>query len=229
MALTSKAIFLKSQKRHLSFQHVCEVGVYWPETSNILDFILQDLRTTLVEADPTCIEKIKIYFTNRQNIRLYPVAVYDHNGTIEMVQRNASTFVGQLAESPAIVNDDYQLSESDKYMVETVQFSQIDDGSIDLLSVDIEGCEWYVLKYMKSRPKVISLEMHGKHYTNPFTNEILSWIQANGYKVWYKDISDTVFVKTELFELSLSEKIRLSLMELYLFWRRNKRFWRKRR
>lgn len=222
-----KTIFLKTRAKNLSFNHVCEVGVYWPETSNILDFILENTQTTLVEADPLCIKKINEYFKDRQNIQLFPVAVYDYNGQLEMVQRNASTFVGQLSESPAIINDAYKVADVDKYTVETVQFSQIDKGDIDLLSVDVEGCEWYVLKYMQSRPKVISLETHGKYYINPFLKDILSWMQTNSYEVWYKDVSDTVFIKKGLFELTLMDKLKLKTMEMYLSWRRNKKIWRK--
>ncbi len=80
--------------------------------------------------------------------------------------------------SPAQVNDDYQIRKEDRFQVGCVRFDEIDDGSIDLLSVDTEGSEWYVLKYLKSRPLVISVETHGKSYLNPFFGEISAWMEG---------------------------------------------------
>ena len=44
--------------------------------------------------------------------------------------------------------------------------------AIDLLSVDTEGCEWFVLQTLRSRPAVISIETHGGLYLNPHRDEI---------------------------------------------------------
>ncbi|HET9135715.1 MAG TPA: hypothetical protein VFO76_03690, partial [Candidatus Kapabacteria bacterium] len=61
-----------------------------------------------------------------------------------------------------------------------------------------EGCEWYVIETMNSRPDIISLETHGKQYKNPFTKEISDWMNHNKYKIWYRDKSDTVYIKTSI-------------------------------
>jgi len=156
---------------------VAEVGVYLPETSNILDYIKQGIRTTLVEADPRCVTAIREYFGDTYPITLHPVAVFDSEGSIELINRAASTFASVLNSSPALVNDAYQKQDTDKFTVPAKRFDSLDDGTIDLLSIDIEGCEWYVLKYMKSRPAVISVETHGKRYINPFINEITDWMK----------------------------------------------------
>jgi FkbM family methyltransferase len=213
-------LYNKCKGRSLVFQHVCEVGVYLPTTSNVIGFIRDNIRTTLVEPDPKSIEAINIYFKDYRNIRLHTYAIFDHNGTLELVQRNSSTFVSTLETSPALVNDHYKLEEKDKFTVECRKFDDIDDGSIDLLSVDTEGCEWYVMKNMNSRPAVISLETHGKGYVNHFYSEISSWLKENGYTLWYKDDSDSVYFKTGLFELSIPEKMSLKIMEIRLSYRR---------
>ncbi len=210
-----KEIYRKLKKKHLTFQHVCEVGVYLPETSNIIDFIKDGLRATLVEADTVTAEKIKDYFKN-YNIRLYPMAIWDFNGTIQISKAAASTFVTALQSSPAIVNDKYKVSEENTFEVPCVVFSDIDDGTIDLLSIDVEGCEWYVIKHLKSRPAIISVETHGKHYTNPFINEIKKWMEKENYIVWYKDKSDTVFVRNDVFLPGFGNKIETRLIELKL-------------
>jgi methyltransferase, FkbM family len=219
---TDKTIYRKCKSKNLSFKHVCEVGVYLPPTSNILDFINDNIKTTLVEPDPKNIRAIHEFFKGRTNITLFPVAVFDYNGTLELVQREASTYVGSLKASPALINDHYVPDEKDKFTVECKKFDDIDDGTIELLSIDTEGCEWYVLKNLKSRPLVISIETHGKSYINPFYNEITAWIKANNYSIWYKDDSDTVYFKTGQFQLSLKEKILLLVKDFSLSLRRTK-------
>ncbi len=208
-----KEIFKRLRSKKLDFDHVCEVGVYLPETSNVIDFIKENKRATLVEADNVTVEKIKAYFRG-YNFIVYPVAIWDYNGTIKLSKAMASTFVSELKGSPAIANDGYVVEEKNSFEVACKIFSDIDDGSIDLLSIDIEGSEWYVLKYLKSTPKVISIETHGKFYTNPFMREIDEWIMANGYELWYKDGSDSVFIKKGLFEISNFEKIMLVIRNL---------------
>ncbi|MEY4930597.1 MAG: hypothetical protein RI909_1321 [Bacteroidota bacterium] len=222
----NKLIYTRLKKRQIPFQHVCEVGVYLPETSNIIDFIKEGVKATLVEADPDTVVKIKDYFAG-YSIEVVPVAVWDSNGVIKLSKAAASTFVTQLQASPAIVNDHYQVSEENTFEVPCRKFSEIDDGTIDLLSVDIEGGEWYVIKHLISRPKVISIETHGKYYTNPFIKEIESWMVNENYVAWYKDLSDTVFIKRDLLQPDLSEKISTRMALLKLSWKKFKRIFKK--
>jgi FkbM family methyltransferase len=209
-----KKIYNKVKEKRININHVCEVGVYLPQSSNILDFINEEIKTTLVEPDPASINAIRKEFQEKKKVTLHPVAVFDYHGTVELSQKLSSTFVSSLSASPALINEDYQVLENEKFTVDCVKFDEIDDGTIDLLSVDTEGCEWYVLKYLVSRPSIISLETHGKFYTNGFINEINEWINLNDYKIWYKDGSDTVFVKENLFELSLKERIELLIQDI---------------
>lgn len=209
-------LFSKIKKKSISFKHAAEVGVYLPQTSNIKDFIKEGVSSTLVEPDPSSIEAIKIYFKDMDNVSVYPVAVFDMNGSVELVQRKASTYLKVLESSPAIVNDEYDLDDKDTFTVDAVTFDKIDDGTIDLLSIDIEGGEWFVIKHMVSRPLVISIETHGAMYTNPYMNEINSWILENNYKVWYMDGSDTVYVKRDLFDIGFLDKFNLFITRLGL-------------
>jgi len=136
------------------------------------------------------------------------------------VQRNASTFVSTLPYSPAQINDNYAIRKEDTFTVECRKFDELDDGSIDLLSVDTEGSEWYVLKYIKSRPLVISVETHGKSYVNPFFKEITGWMAANGYERWWMDKTDTVYYKKGAFRVGGGERLRLAVMDAYVKFRR---------
>lgn len=214
-------LYRKLRERKFYPQHVCEVGVYLPETSNILGFINDGVRATLVEADPVTVEQINAYFKGK-NITVFPYAVWDRNGSINLSKAAASTFVSELQSSPAIENDKYTVKAEDTFEVPCKMFSELDDGTIDLLSIDIEGSEWYVLKHLKSRPKVLSVETHGKYYTNPFMQEIDRWTTANGYAVWYKDGSDTVYVLQDLFAPSLADKLQTLWTEWNIAWKKLK-------
>jgi FkbM family methyltransferase len=218
----SKVIFRKTESKKLNIQHACEVGVYLPETSNVLDYIYKGVRTTLVEPDPDTVEAIKTFFGEKYSIQIFPVAVYDYNGVLELTRYDASTFVSALESSPALVNEKKKLDGKEKITVDCKRFDSIDDGTIDLLSVDTEGCEWYILKTMKSRPYVISLETHGKRYVNSFIGQINQWMEQNGYVAWYKDLTDTVYVRKGSVEVSALEKINLCFMDMYLGYRKLK-------
>ncbi len=220
-----KQIYRKSKKRNLTYRHVCEVGVYLPETSNVIDFIKDGIRATLVEADPETVEKIRAYFKG-YNIQLHPCAVWERNGTIKLSKAQASTFVSELKSSPAIENDRYEIKESETFEVSCKAFSEIDTGDIDLLSIDIEGSEWFVIKHLISRPKTISVETHGKYYTNPYIHEIKKWMQDNDYITWYKDGSDTVFIQKRLFTPSWKDKVYIAFNNLKIRWKKLKRLFK---
>jgi FkbM family methyltransferase len=223
-----KRIYRNLKKRNIVIEHACEVGVYLPETSNIIDFIKDGIRSTLVEADPLTNEKIKAYFS-KDNVELFPVAIWDYNGTIKLSKAAASTFVTEIKASPAIVNDEYKVSEENTFEVPCMVFSDIDDGTIDLLSIDIEGCEWYVIKHLKSHPAIISIETHGKYYTNPFINEIIAWMQKENYVIWYKDRSDTVFVRKDIFLPNKRDKLNTTLSEWRLRFKKIKRIFKRKK
>jgi len=217
-------LYKKCRSAGLRPMHVAEVGVHLPEMSNVLDFIREGIRTTLVEPDPAMGRRIRTYFADQPLVTLHEVAASDEMGTIELVQRGPSTFMRQLALSPALANDQYTIRPEDCFTVAAVPFSQLDDGTIDLLSVDIEGGEWFVVKHLRSRPAVISLETHSKFYDNPFLPQILGWMARNQYRIWYKDDTDTVFIRTDAWPATVSETLRLRLTEgrlsTYRAWKR---------
>src|SRR5512133_2367754 len=179
----------------LTFSHVAEVGVWIPEASNVLGYIEEGIRTALVEPDPDCVARIRERFDGLPNVQVHPVAIFTERTRLSLYHAESSTFAAVLPSSPALVNDRYQRTDDKKFDVDAVPFSDVDDGTIDLLSVDTEGCEWFVLQTLRSRPTVISLETHGRRYRNPYLAEIESWMKREGYRVWYRDRSDTVYVR----------------------------------
>lgn len=221
-----KKIYRKVKARGISIDHVCEVGVYLPETSNIIDFIKGGTRASLVEADPKTVSILENYF-KEYNVTIFPIAVWSSSGTVRLSRAAASTFVAELASSPAIVNDKYKVDFDNTFEVKCVVFSEIDKGDIDLLSIDIEGGEWHVINHLKSRPKIISVETHGKYYTNPFIDEINRWMEKNQYVLWFKDASDTVFMNRELGKPTLIDQLGTSLAEAKIRWKKFKRIFKK--
>lgn len=220
MTKRNDVLFYKLKNKNIQCQHVAEVGVYLPETSNIGAFANAGVRSSFVEPDPNSLNAIRKLFGEKENITIYPVAVFDKSGRVELVQRKASTYLKMLDSSPAIINDEYKIDEDDVFEVDAVTFDEIDDGSIDLLSIDIEGGEWFVLKHMQSKPQVLSIETHGAMYTNPFINEINNWIAENDYVVWYMDGSDTVYIKQKLFPVSKMDKFKLWLTKIALAYKK---------
>jgi hypothetical protein len=75
---------------------------------------------------------------------------------------------------------------------------------------------------MISRPAVISVETHGKRYINPFINEITQWMEDNGYELWYKDSSDSVYIRRGLFPITAADRRNLLFSEWLLAWKRFK-------
>jgi FkbM family methyltransferase len=204
--LMNEKLYKMCVKKGFRPEHVAEVGVYLPETSNILGFINDGVKTSLFEPDPVCIAKINEYFSGKENVKLYPYAITDHEGKVSLYQRGASSFLENVETSPATIIDKYTPDDGDKLEVEAKKFNEFDDGSIDLLSVDTEGGEWFVIKNMISEPTVISIETNARDYVNPHLQEITDWLSDRDYCIWFKDQSDTIFIKKGTFELSFFER-----------------------
>jgi len=190
----NERLYQSTKRLGLAIGHVAEVGVYHPETSNVLGYIRDGIRTDLFEPDPESVVRIVGAFGGYSHVRVHPCAIYKENTRIRLYRAGASTFAAELVDSPALANDRYQPIPEDAFEAEARRFNEFDDGTIDLLSIDTEGCEWYVLMHLRSRPMVISVETGWKKYQNPFLKEIEDWMQSNGYRLWYRDRSDTVYL-----------------------------------
>jgi FkbM family methyltransferase len=218
-----KAIFLRLTARGFFPAHVAEVGVFHPESSNVYDYVLRGVRCTLVEPDPESIARIRLAFGAMKHVTLHPVAIHERAGTVSLTQRASSSFLSDLATSPAIANDGVDPRLEQQFTVSAVTFDHVDDGTIDLLSVDIEGAEWYVLSHMVSRPAVVSVETHGGAYINPRLAEIRGWMAANGYVRFYVDRSDTVYVQPGRVRVTTLDRLRALAMDSLLAARRERK------
>ena len=222
-------LYFRVSAKGLRPRHVAEVGVHEPESSNVYRFIQDGVRTTLVEPEPEAVEHITKHFEGRDNVSLHECAMCDHQGELSLFKNGPSTFAGDLSESPALVNDGYVPDPADSVTVAASTFDTIDDGQIEVLSIDTEGSEWHVIKHLVSRPAVISVETHGGAYRNPFLSDIEAWMDNEGYRTWYKGKTDTVYVRNGSLNVSLFEKLQLAVMEVRLRTRRARKRLKKRK
>jgi FkbM family methyltransferase len=220
-------LYQKVEAKGFKPSHVAEIGVWHPNTSNVYRYIYNGVRTTLVEPDPESIRLIKEKFINNRNVYLHEVAACDFNGEVVLYKRGPSTFVSNLPSSPALVNDDCDTRKTEEFTASAKLFSEIDDGTIELISIDTEGSEWFTIKNMTSRPIVISVETHGGMYTNPYIGELIKWMQDNNYTLWYKDKSDSVFVLSNVVSVTFMDKLKLFKSNLGIIFRSRKKRLRK--
>jgi FkbM family methyltransferase len=194
----NERLYLRVRRTGLNIRHCGEIGVYLPETSMVRGFILDGVRTDLFEPAPESLLKIRDAFGSMPHVHIHPIAIHRDSGRIRLYRAGASTFAADLKASPALANDNYLPSAALSFEVDARRFSEVDDGTFDLLSIDTEGCEWYVISHLVSRPLVISVETGWKRYTNPFLKEIKGWMDREGYYLWYRDGSDTVFLRRDV-------------------------------
>lgn len=178
-----------------TLNHFCEVGVYEYNYSRLIKQIEEGKRVTLIECFPRCVKDLVEKTWGRTNVKIHDVAIWDSAGEMTMTDVGASAFLNGLdGKTPAHQNN-YAQNSFGNFKVKTDTFDKYDDGTIDALFIDIEGAEWYVLKYLKSRPKIIEVETHYGNYKNPFITEILDWMNKNGYVQLDKTDADTIFIK----------------------------------
>jgi len=176
---------------------VCEVGVFSPESSYIKNLIPEAKKVLMFEAQKNHADAIISVYGGYDYVSVYNVAIYKENlDSIKLYCKNEAAFIEGL-ESPEVVIMKYIPKDSDAFYVPARTFDNYDDGDIDILAVDIEGAEWYVIEKLKSRPAIICLETHYKPplYVNSFMKEIDNWLIENDYIKHCEDVSDTVYIK----------------------------------
>lgn len=172
-----------------------EVGVYSFSTSNLKPLIEAGTVCHLFEAIPDYAEKIRLDVERFEKTSVFNFAVADYNGKMSLCMAGASTFNRNQNHSPAINHDKFEVSKAQTLQVDCRKFSEVDPGDFDYLSIDVEGGEFYVLKDLVSRPIVLNIETQSRDYINPLLGSITDWMVEHGYKVWFRNDTDTLFIK----------------------------------
>ncbi len=177
------------KEENIKINVACEVGFYRLKDSQIAEFIYAGTKCIIVD-----ILKSNIG-TRYKNVEWHRVGVGFKEGAGVFKWNGASThMVGYR--SPSVQNNSQKKKYRGTIKHKVITFDRIDKGNIDLLCIDIEGLEYSVLKYLKSRPKVISIEMRWKKYKNPYFTNIQWWMHYHGYEFVDYNTSDEIYRRT---------------------------------
>ena len=168
-------------------KHFVEVGC--ADVSSLENFISDNTVLEIIEPNPVHLQLIRERYRDKSNVIVHPYAVWKERQTIRFYNQGVLSYV-EGVHSPAIANYGYVPQESDALDVEARTFDEFDDGTIDVLDIDVEGCEWYVLEKMRSRPKFIVVEMSPyKNYHHAYFNEISAWLKDNLYVKFSEELA----------------------------------------
>lgn len=168
---------------------VCEVGYLDLKTSCIREYILAGVQSMVIDVNNrTDLEEF-------DNVTFHQAAIIPEQRGVFYSWNNSTYWKAMLGYESAY--NTLLLPRKKEFEAEGHKFSEFDKGDIDLLSIDIEGCELFVLQEMRSRPLIIRVEMLWKSYKNPFYDHILYWMKKNNYILFTKIQADYVFTRTK--------------------------------
>lgn len=157
-----------SQQCGLRPRTVCECAVGPMEISIAPGFSNKCDRLLLVEPLPRFAASARTI----PGAEVHQVAVGLRPGTGVLLDNNGSSFL-QGSWAPTMDREPMN-----KLRVDIVTFDTLDDGKIDVLGLDCEGQEWAVLSKMRSRPRLLTVELWKG---NPWLAEIEKWLADNSY------------------------------------------------
>jgi FkbM family methyltransferase len=159
-------------------KHIVEIGC--TGRMSLHDFLPEAERAEVFEPIPVHVERIKEFYKDEPKVQVHQVALWQQDGPLKMSYLGETSFVHSLL-SPVVANFKYTSLPEHDIVVEGRRFDHFDDGSIDLIEIDAEGAEWFIIQNMQSRPKIIIIEMEWHNYRNPFFKEISNWMSENRY------------------------------------------------
>ena len=190
-----------SKSLNLLPRHVVEVGVNEPEKCSLSQFIRDGVRSTLVEPLPWCVKNLREAFPSA---RVIEAVCAEQSGEITLFDRGEGAWIESVPQAPdehpkhsGIKREHFDAQY--KRRVKAIRFAdEIDSEDIDILCVDTEGAEWFVISQMiKARPRLVRVETHFSHsgYLNPYLREITERMSSLGYTKLVEDVSDTLWIR----------------------------------
>lgn len=134
-------------------------------------------RAIFIEPDPKMAEAAR---GNYPWAEVFQLAISDHNGKANLRKLRGSSYIKGIKWSPAFKAFPNKARRAGKVSVRTVKFDTVDDGKIDILNLDCEGSEWFVLENMRSRPFLLQIELYAEH---GYYDEITAWLIENNYEL----------------------------------------------
>lgn len=179
-------------------KRACEIGVFTLDSSTIRLFLADsEVNCLFFEANPSIFSTIykDVKFVDFR-AEIFNLAIGDRIGIERFYGENASVYHELVKNPPVVVNNKATYGKGGFYAYMT-KFSEVDPKDIDLLSIDVEGGEFAVLKNILSRPKVINIEMYWKDYKNPHYEDIEEWMKQRGYTLAGIMGADSIYLKDE--------------------------------
>jgi FkbM family methyltransferase len=179
---------------------VCEIGVNAPDKCSLAKFH-GTAKMVLVEPLPWLADALRVAYPFAT---VHACAIGATAGEALLYDRGEGSWIDQVPDGGAPdEHPKHSAMRRDKFnaqfvrKVEVKTADEIDDGTIDILAIDVEGAEWLVLQNIVSRPKLLRVETHFSHsgYMNPHYAEIMEWAFSNGYTLAAQDVSDSLFIR----------------------------------
>jgi len=161
---------------------ILEAGVGAVEESRTQRYWASGADCWLFEPHPSYFVALSDAARPYPNVKVLPVALWTEVGVVTFHHFNRSSFVKgapmrrkESARRLATAANDAFAAPLDMY----------DAGTFDMALIDVEGAEWAVLQHMRSRPRLIALELWWARHperTHKHLPEIQGWMQKNGYE-----------------------------------------------
>ena len=186
-----------------------EVGAYDGEyVSNSSGLADKGWRGYYIEPVPTHFEKCKTRHTANENVVVSQLAIGATSGTVQIEVggplSTASVQMREHFETLPWVGNAFRQGETVQVAQETLDsyLSKNDiQSGFELLVIDVEGYEWNVLRnfdLQKWLPQMVIIELHDQNddylIIREECNNIVRYFDDNGYKVIFKDFSNTIYV-----------------------------------
>jgi FkbM family methyltransferase len=183
---------------------IFEIGVGEAYVCRTKRFWGSEVECHLFEPNPILYKQLVDLSKHYKNVHIHNIAITNKSGEEEILLIDNCSYLHGI-DSPMVLNHGLDcdiIKNAEKIKVKSETIDKFDTGDIDLLLIDTEGCEWFVLEKLVSRPKQIAVETstRGKEgiIYNKNLDKILFWMWDNNYQLALKDENDSHFVKMKI-------------------------------
>jgi FkbM family methyltransferase len=165
---------------------VVEVGAgdFSPRTQ--MYWGINDIKVLLFEPNPIFYNKLLQMTSRIDNVKVFNVAITDKIGFFDYYLCGYFSFLDEI-DSPIMARSNFSADcvfKERKIKVLSHPFDLYDDGSIDMLFLDSEGCDFFVLKNMSSLPMVVNLRVLDQRWMkNVNVYKCVDYLIGRGYKL----------------------------------------------
>jgi FkbM family methyltransferase len=181
---------------------IFEIGVGEVYTCRTRRFWGSEIECHLFEPNPILYKELVNASKEYKNVYIYNIAIMDKSGEEEILLMNNCSYINNVVSPVALHHgfDSNIIKNAPKAKIKSETIDKFDIGDIDLLLIDTEGCEWFVLEKLISRPKQIVVETstigsENKPILNKNIDKILLWMWENNYQFVLRDENDSHFVR----------------------------------